>query len=146
MVTTTYNFPKGTIVRNLRFMLRFIGVVQASFGLLFVVAPSAAAPLLGLEPAEPGWVDWLFVMMGARFLGYAVGMFVAARDPERHVTWIDTMIGIQALDWLGTVGYLVAGDVTLRNVTTAAVLPIVFVAGLLRWHPRRSVPEAPAIA
>ena len=62
-------------------MLRFIGVVQFLFGLLFTLAPTAAGALLGLTPATPAWVAWLFVMMGARFLGYGFGMFVAARDP-----------------------------------------------------------------
>ena len=124
-------------MRQLRFTLRFIGVVQAGFGLLFVLAPSTVAPMLHLHPRQPAWVDWLFVMMGARFLGYAVGMFIAARDPMHHRSWIDTMIFVQVLDWLGTLAYLVAGDVSLRNVTTAAILPPLFIAALLYWHPRR---------
>ena len=124
-------------MRQLRFTLRFIGVVQVGFGLFFILAPSAFAPIQHLHPHQPAWVNWLLVMMGARFLGYGVGMFVAAGDPQRHVSWINTMIMIQALDWVGTLGYLIAGDVTIRNVSTAAILPPLFVAALLYWHPRR---------
>ena len=102
-------------MRPLRITLRTIAVVQAGFGVLFLVAPTTAPTLLALPVAEPGWVDWLFAMMGARFLGYAVGMWAAARDPQRHLLWIDT----------------------LRNVTSAAFLPPLFVAALLWWHPRR---------
>lgn len=76
-------------------------------------------------------------MMGGRFRGYAFGMFVAAGDPEGNRSWIDSMIVVQALDWIGTLGYLIAGDVSLRNVTTAAFLPPLFVAALLWCHPRR---------
>lgn len=125
-------------MRGLRFTLRFIGVVQLFFGLLFTVAPTVAGGLLGFAPEAPAWAAWLFVMMGARFLGYAFGMFVAARDPLRHQSWIDTMIGIQVIDWLATVGFLVAGDLPLVNVISALVLPMLFVAGLLWWHPRRA--------
>lgn len=128
---------KGTIVCQIRVTLRFIGIVQLVFGALFVLAPTWIAPALSLHPHQPSWVNWLFAMMGARFLGYGIGMLIAARDPQRHRAWIDTMIMVQALDWAATIGYLVAGDVTLRNVTTAAFLPPIFIAALLIFHPRR---------
>jgi hypothetical protein len=124
-------------MRPLRITLRTIAVVQASFGVLFLVAPTSAPTLLALPVAEPGWVDWLFAMMGVRFLGYAVGMWAAARDPQRHQLWIDTMIGIQVLDWIATLAVLATGALTLRNVTSAAFFPPLFVAALLWWHPRR---------
>lgn len=123
---------------RLRIALRATGVVQLFFGILFVVAPSTTSDVLQTRPSEPGWVDWLFVMMGARFIGYGVGMFVAARDPRRHLAWIDTMVVVQALDWASTVGFLLAGEVALRNVTSAAVLPPLIMAALLWWHPRRT--------
>lgn len=124
-------------MRALQVLLRFIGVVQLFFGVLFTFAPAAAATVFHLHPSAPGWVDWLFVMMGARFLGYGFGMFIAARDPLAHVAWINTMIVVQIADWLSTIGYLLAHDVSLSAVAPAAILPIVFVIGLLFWHPRR---------
>ncbi|MGH9267352.1 MAG: hypothetical protein ACRD0D_04160 [Acidimicrobiales bacterium] len=131
-------------MRRLRFLLRFIGVAQGALGVLFVLAPTSAATLFDLHPSEPGWVDWLFVTMGARYLGYAYGMFVAAADPLRNRSWIDSMIVIQALDWVGTLVFLATGDVSLRNVTSAAFLPVIFVAGLLWWHPRRWASARPS--
>ncbi len=124
-------------MRILRFMLIVIAAVQFFFGALFTFTPASAGGLLGLEPSAPGWVHWFFVMMGARFLGYGVGMLVAARDPLSHQSWINTMIGIQVIDWVATVGYLMAGDLPLGNVASALILPVVFVATLLWWHPRR---------
>lgn len=121
-------------------MLRFIGVVQFFFGLLFTFAPTNAGTLLGLTPEPPPWVAWLFVMMGARFLGYGCGMFVAARNPAQNQSWINTMIGIQAIDWIATIGFLAAGDLPLMNVLSAVILPVVFIAGLVWWHPRRHRP------
>ncbi len=124
-------------MRPLRITLIVIGVFQLMLGALFLAAPGPVADLLGLRPAAPGWVDWLFAMMAARFLGYAVGMFAAARAPEPSVLWIDTMIGIQAIDWLATIGYLIAGEVTFAQVSTASFMPVVFVGALLWFHPRR---------
>ncbi len=79
--------------------------------------------------------------MGARFLGFGIGMVAAARDPYRNRLWIDLMIGVQAIDWLATMVYLAEGDVTLSQVTTAAFVPVLFVIGLVRWRPRTFAPS-----
>jgi len=122
----------------MRLLLRVIAVVQLFFGVLFTVVPGLAGGVLGLGSDAPGWAHWLFVMMGARFLGYAVGMAAAARNPAEHVSWIDTMIVVQVIDLVGTIVFLAAGEVPLARVASAIVLPVLFVSGLLWWHPRRS--------
>lgn len=132
-------------MRPLRLTLVTIAIFQFTLGALFVVAPGQASPLLGLDPAEPGWADWLFVMGGARFLAFGWGMLLAARDPVGKVSWIDAMIAVQVVDWVATVGYLAAGDVRLEQVTTAAFMPVVFVAMMLWFHPRRLPRTAPAM-
>lgn len=115
----------------LRVSLWLIALVQFVLGAGFLVAPEGMASALGLSP-PPGWANWLFGMMAARFLGYAYGMLMAAREPERNMAWLQTMVGIQLIDWAVTIKYLVAGVVTLAQVTTASFLPLVFVA-LLWW-------------
>jgi hypothetical protein len=136
-------------MRRLRITLLVIGVVQLFFGVAFLVAPRATAGLLGLHEAAPPWANWLFAMMAARFLGYAVGMFATARAAQPGNAWVDTMIAIQAVDWLATLTYLINGDVTLRQVSTASFLPVLFIVALLVWHPRRlartSGPVQPAL-
>lgn len=124
-------------MRVLRITLIVIGFFQLALGALFLVAPGPAASLLDLSPAAPPWVNWLFAMMAARFLGYAYGMFIAARSPRDHVGWINTMIVIQAVDWVATVAYLLKGDLSLRQVTTAVFVPVLFIGALLWFHPRR---------
>lgn len=124
-------------MRALRVTLVIVGVFQLILGALFLVAPGASAEVLGLRPAAPPWVNWLFAMMAARFLGYAYGMFATARAPRVRVGWIDTMIVIQVIDWTATLGYLAAGDLTLRQVSSAAFAPVLFIGALLWFHPRR---------
>jgi len=124
-------------MRPLKLTLYVIGAFQLILGLAFLTAPTAVADQLGFTPAAPGWADWLLAMMAARFLGYAYGMFWCARHARRAEPWIDTMIVIQAIDWIATVAYLHSGDVTLRQVTTASFMPVVFIAALTWFHPRR---------
>lgn len=124
-------------MRPLHITLIVIGVFQLILGALFLLAPGPAANLLDLSPPAPPWVNWLFATMAARYLGYAYGMFIAARAPQDHVGWINTMIVIQAIDWVATIGYVLAAGLSLRQVTTAAFVPVLFIGALLWFHPRR---------
>lgn len=124
-------------MKALRATLIVIGTVQLFFGTAFLISPTTAAQVLHLGPAAPPWATWLLAMMAARFLGFGYGMFVAARDPYGRVAWINAMIGIQAIDWIATLAYLIPGTLSLTQVTTAAVAPPLFIAALLAYHPRR---------
>ena len=119
----------------LRSMLGFIGVVQVFFGIMFTFVPNTFAGMVGLEAAPP-WALWMFTMFGARAFGFAYGMFVAMRDPARHSTWIRAMIVVQAVDWIGTLVFLLNGSLTLMQVSTATVLPVIFIATLVTQFPR----------
>lgn len=121
--------------RLLAATLWFVAVVQFVLGAAFLAAPEQAVHALGLSPA-PGWANWLFGMMAARFLGFAFGMAVAARNPVRARSWIVAMIGIQTIDWIVTLKYLALGGVTLTQVSTASFLPVLFVIGLAVAMPR----------
>jgi len=123
------------MMRPLKITLAVIGIVQVFFGLLFVLAPGQFATLFHF-PVAPAWTNWLLVMGGARFLGMGYGMFVAMRDPMKHRTWIQAMIGVQALDWLTTIANLLMGVITLSQASTATFLPIVFIVALLVFYPR----------
>jgi hypothetical protein len=121
--------------RLLAFTVRFIAFVQALLGLSFLAAPEMTGQVLGLAPA-PGWANWLFGMMAARCLGYAYGLWLAAKDPVSARPWITSMIAIQAIDWGVTLKYLATGAVTLAQVSTASFLPVLFVVALLIALPR----------
>lgn len=126
------------IRRPLRVTLVFIGVVQLVLGAAFALAPARFGAMLGL-PETPTWVYWMFCMFSARALGFAYGMFLAARDPARHIHWIQAMIGVQAIDWLATMYFVLSGVVTLAQVSTASFLPIIFIGMLVVFYPRQQV-------
>jgi len=129
-------------MRPLRITLAVIGVFQLVLGALFLFTPSGSAHVMGLGQAAPPWANWLLGMMAGRFLGYAYGMFAASRAPRIHVHWINAMIGIQVVDWIVTLRVLLDGGLTLQQVSTASFAPVIFIAALLWFHPRRLAIEA----
>jgi len=123
-------------MRLLKVTLVVIGVVQLALGVVLLI-PGGFAALIGLERA-PGWVDWQLGMEAARFLGFGVGMLLAAQRPQRYVEWIWAMVLVQAVDWTATIAYVIGGAVTLSQVATASFLPPVFIAVLAKYAPRRA--------
>lgn len=119
----------------LQITLVVVGIAQLFFGAAFTFAPQQFSAMLGL-PEAPQWSYWMFSMFGARAFAFAYGMFLAARNPERHAHWIWAMIGVQAVDWAGTLVYLLKGSLTLAQVSSAAYLPAIFIALLLLFRPR----------
>ena len=137
-VVQKQDLMKGTNRKLLQFTLIFIGVVQVILGIVFAFVPGGFSKAMGLAQA-PTWTYWMFGMFSARAWGFAYGMFLAARDPERNATWIRAMIGIQLVDWLGTVYFILTGAVTLAQVSTASFLPIIFIGLLIAFRPRSQV-------
>ncbi|MBI4674473.1 MAG: hypothetical protein HY741_22745 [Chloroflexi bacterium] len=122
--------------RPLQITLAFIGVVQLVLGVVFALAPAQFSAMMGLAQT-PTWAYWMFGMFSARALGFAYGMFLAARDPARHIHWIQAMIGVQAIDWLATMYFVLTGAVTLAQVSTASFLPLIFIGMLVIFYPRQ---------
>jgi len=119
----------------LRITLGVIAAFQAGFGILFLIAPSVYPHLVGLAPV-PAWAPWIFALFSARALGFAAGMVFAIRDPFRYRSWIAVMIGVQAIDWIVTMVFVLQGILTLAQVSTAGFMPIVFIVALALTFPR----------
>jgi len=133
--------------KPLRIALVFIGIVQVVLGVVFAFAPAWFGAMMELAQA-PAWTYWMFGMFSARALGFAYGMFLAARDPARHIHWIQAMIGVQAIDWLATMYFVLTGAVTLAQVSTASFLPLIFIGVLVIFYPRQqsttlTTPQSP---
>jgi hypothetical protein len=114
-------FTRGTII--------LIVLVQIVLGVIFILSPGTFPAFLGLPPA-PSWTDWMFAQFWARALGFDFGMLIALRDIRRHAPWLAAMIGVQAIDWIATILAVETGKVTLAQVSTAAFLPVLFMAVL----------------
>jgi len=119
----------------LQISLIVVGVAQIFFGVAFTFAPEKFSGLLGLSTA-PQWAYWMFSMFGARSFAFAYGMLLAARDPMKHIHWIKAMIAVQVIDWLGTLYYLMNGGITLSQVSSASILPLIFILLLVVFYPR----------
>jgi hypothetical protein len=119
-------------------MLVVLGIIQIVSGTMYLATPSAAvAAMLGVETPAPPWVCFALATAGARSVGYGIGMLAAARAPWCHQLWINTMLGIQIVDFIAILLYRADGTLTLRHLGPAAALPLLWVV-ILGWTSLRS--------
>ena len=115
---------------KLKILLRIIGVVQLLLGLL----PLRFLAMMGLSTPQAD-IAYPLGMLAARFLGYGLGMLFIAREPEKHLFWINNMILIQALDLAVGVFYTATGIVTIGHSAFPMFNASLFIILLTLWRP-----------
>ncbi|WP_374023717.1 hypothetical protein [Mycobacterium sp. HNNTM2301] len=115
-----------------RSLLIVIGVIQIICGAIYLAVPSAVGAMLGVTAAAPPWVGFVLATAGARFIGYGIGMFAAAKNPPRYRLWLTTMLGIQCVDLVASLIYAANGILPTRHFLPGAALPLLWI-GLLGW-------------
>jgi hypothetical protein len=108
----------------LKIVLWLVAVSQFALGALTLFVPTQFAGLMGL-PLPPAGDGYLLGMLGARFVGYGIGLVWLARQivPDRF--WVRNMALVQLLDLVAGAAYVATGTVPL----IAAAFPM-FNAGL----------------
>lgn len=119
----------------LRIVLVLVGIIQIIFGLGNLLMPSQFNAAMGYSPIPP-WTDFTSRFGGVRFLVMAFGMFLAFRDPRKHITWIQAMIFVQAVDFLIALFTLLSGALPFSQVGGALILPFLWTVLLIVFYPR----------
>lgn len=119
-------------MRFVRAALIIVGIIQIGTGALYLAAPAAVTAMLGVPPAAPPWLGFVLATAGARFIGYGIGMLAAARSPYQHLLWIDTMIALQAVDFIAVLFYLANKTLPAQHFAPSVALPMLWVV-LLGW-------------
>ena len=122
-------------MKKLKVVLRIIGIVQLILGGLYLFMPIQFLAMMGHSIPEAD-VAYPLGMLAARFLAYGVGMFFVARDPKKHIFWINNMIIIQAIDLAVGVFYTATGIIGLPNSVFPMINAALFIILLWFWRPK----------
>jgi len=130
-------------MKKLQVLLRIIGAIQLVLGALYIFIP---LPLLGLlgHAAAPPDIAYPLGMLAGRFLAYGVGMFFIARDPEKHLFWINNMILIQAVDLAVGVFYTATGVIAIQDSAFPMFNATWIIILLTWWRPKTAASVAKA--
>lgn len=121
------NIAKASLVTQIVIVLT--AAVQFILGFIFLFAPGFFPKTLHL-PLAPAWTDWMFAMFAARAFGFGYGSLIALKDLRKNASWLSAMILVQAVDWIATIYSVLAGKVTIMQVSTASFFPLIIMITL----------------
>ena len=130
---------------GLRYLLLLDAVLLFVIGAALIFAPRDVQAAFGFRDLPQG-VNYMVGLWGCLFLTLAVGYFTAARDPLRHVVWVQVGIARGALESVLGLIYLERGIVSWRQAAFGIIAAAVITIAYIVLYPRRSAlrPNAPA--
>jgi hypothetical protein len=113
-------------------------------GAALMFVPRQVQAAFGFRDLPQG-VNYLIGLWGCVFLTLSAGYFTAARDPLRHVIWVQVGIARGALEFGLGVIYLQRGIVNWHQAAFGVIVAAVITIAYIILYPRRSAfrPNAP---
>jgi len=100
-------------MKKMTWLLRIIGTIQITLGVLYLFAPAFMLNSMG-HSAVGEDIYYPLGMLASRFIAYGVAMIYISSNPLKYKLWAIVMIAIQALDLLGGIVYTATGVVSLE--------------------------------
>ena len=128
-------------------MLRLVLLLDA--GVLLVLgagltaAPGALAAAAGFAALSPA-MQFVVGLWGCALVTLGLGYVLAAQDPVRNVSWVQTGIVRGALECLLGVTYLARGEVSFRQAGLGTIIAGLIALAYVVFYPRDEAPAADA--
>ena len=124
------------MIRALKVVLIVVGVVEILLGLSLLVVPDQVADMAGVDEVS-GYTAYVMASLGICLIVASVFLIIAARDPLRHINWVEFAIAWFILGAVGGLFSIVRGNVEFGHVGTQIIMDAVFGAALLIVYPYR---------
>ena len=125
------------MVKALRVLLYIYGVVLVLGGLGLIFMPDQMAAIWGASGIS-GFTKFAAVMLGAAYLAAGIWIFIAARDPLRHINWVKFAITKGALSIVVGIYAIIVGYVELQPCLPFLIFDAIMVILFLVFYPWRA--------
>jgi hypothetical protein len=124
------------MIKGLTVVMIVWAVVGILFGLGFVFAPTQICSMIGFEKG-PAYMPYFLAFVGISWMLAGVFVIIAARDPLKHIMWVQLAIVWSLLDALAALYFIIRGNVNFSQAGMGLILDIVFVVAFLVFYPWR---------
>ena len=126
----------------LRYLLIIDALVLFLLGALLILAPGQVERAFHFQDLPPA-ISYIIGLWGCVFATLAIGYFVAATDPLRHVVWVQVGIARGVLECILGVVYLARGVVTFQQAGFGLVVAGLISIAYILCYPRPLKTNAP---
>ena len=111
-------------------------VMNILLGLGMVFAPGQLFSSFGLAQA-PAYMPYFLTNLADGFILTGIMIILAARDPLKHIMWLQFIIAWSLLDAIAAVYLVLRGNVTFSQASFGLIVDIIFPATFLILYPWR---------
>jgi hypothetical protein len=123
--------------RSLRVLLAMDAAVLFLLGALLILAPRPVEAAFGFKNLPAG-VDYIIGMWGCVFATLAIGYWIAAADPLRHVAWVQVGIARGVVEAAFGLVCIARGIVTFQQAGFGILAAAAIAGAYLVLYPRKS--------
>lgn len=130
------------MVKGLKVAMIIWAAIAILVGLAYIFLPNQLSEMGGFEKG-PAWVAYVLALLGVCFV--ATGAFVivaAARDPLKHIMWVQFSIVVTILIAVVAATAIAQGLVTFSQEGPLLIVNAIFAVVFLALYPWRAKPAS----
>ena len=126
------------MIKGLKVVMIIWSMIVILFGLGFLFAPGKFCSMSGFENPAP-YVPFFLALLGMGYIVVGFFVIVAARNPLKHIMWVQMAIVWTPLDAVVALFYIVKGNVSFSQAGAAPILHGILTVALLIFYPWRKM-------
>ena len=127
------------MLKGLKIAMIAWAVIGILFGLAFLFAPNQMGAGFGLSQV-PTYVQYFLALLGNMYIVTSIFVILAARDPLKHILWVQCAIAGSLLDMIAASVFIILGKLTFNQAGDNVVINIILLAAFLTFYPWRKAP------
>jgi hypothetical protein len=129
------------MIKGLKIAMIAWSVIGILFGLAFLLAPNLMVAGFGLSLA-PVYVQYFLALLGNMYIVTSIFVILAARDPLKHILWVQCAIAGSLMDMIAGLVFIIRGDLPFSQAGSVIIINLILVPALLIFYPWRKVSTA----
>jgi hypothetical protein len=128
------------MIRGLKVAMIIWAAIAILIGLAYIFIPRQLGEMGGFEKA-PVWVEYILALLGVCYIAAGSFIIVAARDPLKHIMWVQFAIAVAILNVVVEASSMSRGLVTFSQEGMPLIINAVFAVALLALYPWRAAKQ-----
>ncbi len=124
------------MIKGLKISMIAWAVIGFIYALGFILFPNQLLGLFGVS-LVPSYVQFFMVLLGNAYILSGIFVILAARDPLKHILWVQLALAWAFLDLIASLVFIIRGSLTFIQVGNAVIVDIIMLAALLIFYPWR---------
>jgi len=124
------------MIKGLKVAMIVWSAIGILTGLVLIFAPEQFVSMSGFDKG-PAYVSYFLALVGIAWTLPGIFVIIAARDPLKHIMWLQMAIFWSILDALAGLFFIIRGNITFSQMGSTVIIDTVFTVIFLALYPWR---------